>query len=62
MSSLFVMLESFWMEFLEHKMELFCFLSPTEGTEVVVDFKEYDIWEVKDERTSAFNDIFESWE
>ena len=37
MSSLFEMLESFWMEFLEHKTELVCFLSLTEGTEVIVD-------------------------
>ena len=35
MSSLFVMLKSFWMEFLEDKIELI-FLSITEGTEVIV--------------------------
>ena len=36
MSSLFVMFKSFWMEFLEHKTELVCFLSITEETEVIV--------------------------
>ena len=36
MSSLFLMPKSFWMGFLEHKMELVCFLSLTENTEVIV--------------------------
>ena len=36
MLSLFVILKSFLMEFLEPKTELFWFLSQTEGTEVFV--------------------------
>ena len=36
MSSLFVMLKLFWMEFWEHKTELVRFLSLPEGTEVIV--------------------------
>ena len=61
MSSLFEMLESFWMEFLEHKAELVCFLSLTEGTEVIVDSINDDVWEDKDKIADALIDLVESW-
>ena len=61
-SSLFVMLKSFWMEFLEHKTELVCFLVLTEGTEVVVNSIEDVDWEAKYERTCDFIDGVESWD
>ena len=61
MSSLFVMLKSFWMEFLEAKTEFFFFLSLTEGIEVVVNSIEDGVWEAKDEITGALNDKVESW-
>ena len=44
MSSLFVMLTSFWMEVLEHKTELFCFLSLTERIDVVINSMDDDFW------------------
>ena len=59
MLSLFVMLKSFWMVFLDHKMELFCVFSLTEGTEVVANSIEDGVWEDKYERTCALNDGFE---
>ena len=62
MSSLFVMLKSFWMEFSERKTELSCFLSLTEGTEVVVNSIENDVWEAKYEITGALNDRVEIWD
>ena len=52
-SSLFVMLTSLWMEFLEHKTELLCFFSPTEGTDVVVNSIDDDVGKAEDERTGA---------
>ena len=42
MSTLFVVLKSFWMAFWEHKIELF-FLSITEGTEAILNLKGYDV-------------------
>ena len=62
MLSLFVVLTSFWMKFLEHKTELFCFLSLTEGTDVVVNSMDGDVWEAEDEQTGALNDEVESWD
>ena len=56
MLSLFLMLKSSRIKFLEHKMELFCFLYLTEEIEVVVNLIEDDVWEAKDERTGALND------
>ena len=50
------------MEFLEHKTELFCFLSLTEGIEVVANKIEDDVWEAKDERKGALNDGVEGWD
>ena len=46
------------MEFSEHKTELVCFLSLTEGIEVVVNLIEDDVSEAKDEITGALNDGF----
>ena len=37
-------------------------LSLTEGTEVVVNSIEDDVWESKDERPGILNDEVESWE
>ena len=56
MSSLFVILKSFLMEFLEPKTELFWFLSQTEGTEVFVNQMGDGVREAKYELTGAFND------
>ena len=56
MPYLFVMLTSFWMELLEHKMEMFCFLSRTEGTYVVVNLMDDDVWKSEYELTGALND------
>ena len=56
MSSLFVILASLWIEFLEHKTELFCFLSLTEGTEVIVNSVGDDVWKAEDEQIGALND------
>ena len=56
------MLKSFWMEFLEHKTELVWFLSLTEGTEVIVNSIDDDVWEAKYERTGALIDGFDSWD
>ena len=61
MSSLFVMLKSFWMEFLEQITKLI-FLSLTEGTEVLVNLIEEDIWEAKDKQTGALNYEVKSWD
>ena len=62
MSSLFVMIKSFWVEFWENRTELVCFLSLTEVTEVVVNPIYDDVWEAKDERTGALIDGVESWD
>ena len=56
------MLKSFWTGFSEHKTEFFWFLSLTEGTEVVVDLIEDDVWEAKDEQTGALYEKIESWD
>ena len=50
------MLTSFWIEFLEHKIKLFCFLCITEVTDVVVNSIDDDVWEANNELTGAFND------
>ena len=60
MLSFFVMLTSLYMEFLEHKTELFCFLSLIEGTDVVVNSIDDDVWEAEYEMTGALNDKVES--
>ena len=62
MSSLFVILKSFWMEFSEQKTELVCFLSLTEGTEVVVNSIAEDVCGSEDELTGALSDKVESWD
>ena len=49
------------MEFLEHKTELF-FLSITEGTEVIVNSIDDDVWEANDKITGVFIDGFECWD
>ena len=53
MSSIFVMLKSFWMECLEHKTELVCFLFITQETWVVVNSIDDDSDEAEYERTGA---------
>ena len=50
------------MEFLEPRTELFYFLSLTEGTGVVINSIEDDVWEDIDEWTGALNDEFEIWD
>ena len=50
------------MEFLEHKTELVCFLSITEGTEVIFNSIDDDVWEAKDEITGALIERFEIWD
>ena len=60
MSSLFVMLASFWMVFWEYKIELFLFLFTTEGTDVVVNSIADYIWGYEDELTGALRDKVES--
>ena len=56
------MLTSLWMEFLEHKTELVCFLSVTEGTEVVVNSIDDDVWEAGYEVTGSLIYRVESWD
>ena len=43
-------------------MELVWFLSLTEGTEVIVNSIDNDVWESKDKRTGVFNDGAEIWD
>ena len=50
------------MVFWEHETELFLFLSLTEGTNVVVNLMDNDIWEAEDERKCALNDEVDSWD
>ena len=50
------------MNFLELKTVFFCFLSIKEGTEVVVNSIEDDVWKVKDEILGALNEGVESWD
>ena len=50
------------LEFLEHKTGFFCFLSLTEGTEVVVHSIEDDFWEGKDELKFALNEKVGKWD
>ena len=47
MSSLFVMVASFWLVFWEYKTSLFWFLSVTEVTDVVVNSIAGDVWVLK---------------
>ena len=49
------------MEFLEHKTWLVCFLSLTEGTEVIVNSIDDYVWEAKYKITGALIDGVESW-
>ena len=49
------------MEFWEQKIKLFCFLSLTEGTDVLVKSIEDDVWEAADEETCALNYEVKSW-
>ena len=49
------------MGFLETKTELFWFLFIIEGTEVVVNLIEYDVWEAKYELTGTLNDEVENF-
>ena len=37
-------------------------MSLTEGTEIVVDSLDDDVWEAEYEQTGALNDKFESWD
>ena len=41
---------------------IFCFFSLTEGTYVVVNSIDDDVWEAEDERASAFNCRVENWD
>ena len=61
MSSLLVMVASFWMVFWEYKIDLFIFLSVTEGTVVVVNLVANYIWGSEDELTGALHEEVESW-
>ena len=56
MSSLFVMIASFWMVFWEYKTELFLFLSLIEGTYVVVNAIADAVWGSKVELTGVLSD------
>ena len=49
------------MEFWEQKTELVCFLSLTEGTEVIVNSTDDDILAAKDKIKGAFIDGVEIW-
>ena len=60
MSSLFVMVTSFWVVFWEHKTEFFWYLSVIEGTDVVVNLIAEDIWDYEGELTGALIDKVES--
>ena len=62
MSSLFVMVASFWMVFWEYKTEMFLFLSLIEGTDVFVNSIPDDVWGPKYELTGALSDEVESWD
>ena len=56
MSSLFVMVASFWVVFWEHKTDFFWYLSDIEVTDVVVDLIVGDVWGSEDELTGAYLD------
>ena len=60
MSSLFVMLTSFWMVLWENKKYLFLFFSQTEGTGVVVTLIADDVWKSEYELKVALSDKIES--
>ena len=62
MSLLFVMLTSLWMEFLEHKTDFFFFFPLTEGTYVVVNSIDDNVWGSEEERTGVLNEKVESWD
>ena len=49
------------MVFWEHKKELFWCLSLTEGTDVVVNSVDEDVWGSEDEITGTLSDGVESW-
>ena len=60
-SSLFVMVASFWVVFWEHKTDFLC-LSVIEGTDVVVHLIAEKCWGSEDELTGALIDEVESWD
>ena len=60
MSSLFVMVASFWMVFWEYKIDFFSWLSVAEGTGVVVNSIYEDVWDSEDELTGNLSDKVES--
>ena len=62
MLSLFVMVASFWMVFLEYKTEFCWFFFVTEGTDVVVNSIADYVWGSKYELTGALSDDVESWD
>ena len=62
MSSLFVMIASFWMVSWEYKTELFLFLSVIEGTDFVVNLVDDDVWGSGDELTGVLSEKVESWD
>ena len=50
------------MAFWEHKTELFWFLSLLEGTEVVFNSIDDDVWEYEYEKMGALNDGVDIWD
>ena len=62
MSSLFVIVASFWMLFWEHKIELFWCLSVIEGTDVVVNLIAEDVLDYEYELTGALSEKVEIWD
>ena len=61
MSSLFVIVASVWMVFWEYEIELFWFLSVTEGTDVVVNSIADDVCGSEYKITGALIDKVGSW-
>ena len=62
MSSLFIMLGSLWMVFLEYRTEFFWSFSLTKGTEVYVDSIAGVFWWSEDKVTGALSDKVESYD
>ena len=56
------MLTKLWVKILKHKTELFFCLYLLEGTEIVANSIEDDVWGDKYERTCDLNDKVESWD
>ena len=61
MSSLFVMVASFWMMFWEHKAWSFWCLSVIEGKDVVFSLMAEDVWYYEYKLTGALIEKVESW-